>query len=323
MKQPLGFEYAVLQHYFHKGMWARAALVDLLIKQSRKYSERANRKIAFQQFDLNDSEVIAVLQVTIISHIMMFIEDLAIICKSISEGKTIDYYKYLDKSEQEDLGVIISNFWREVNRASDDQLSKILSFAGWDSSEYIVEDEKMVVSKIINDMLGKTRAFFTKVTMFRENHIKLFRRYKHAGFPILLAQAIPSNIKTYGKFEFVSIALTSPEKLSREVVPIPYSAKAIESYENLKKDLFSFLGNVLHFKLICMERRLNAVVPHKDNVFGLKLSEAEITVLDNIWNRLESKDHVPEGKNETGLISWAEILGWYEQIEDNSRRILF
>ena len=72
-----------------------------------------------------------------------------------------------------------------------------------------------------------------------------------------------------------------------------------------------------------MERRLNAIVPHKDNVFGLKLSETEVTVLDNIWNRIESKNHVPEGKNETGLISWAEILPWYEQIEDNSRRILF
>ena len=243
MEQPLGFEYVVLQHYFHKGMWARAGLVDLLIKKLRKYSERENRKIASQQFDLNDSEVIAALQIAILSHIMMFIEDLAIICKSISEGETIDYYKYLDKSEQEDLGVIISNFWREINQASDDQLSKILSFAEWDSSEYILEDQKMVVSKIINDMMEKTRAFFTKVTMFRENLIKLFRRCKHAGFPILLAQAIPSGIKTYSKFEFVSIALTSPEKLGYEVVPIPYSAKTIESYENLKKDIFSFLGN--------------------------------------------------------------------------------
>jgi len=302
-------------------MFARAGLIDILIKNLREYSEKSNLTIKAQQFDLNKNEVIATLQIAIVAHIMMFIEDLAVICKSISEGN-IGYYKYLDKPGDQDLGEVISNFYSEIESASDETLSKILSYTDVNDCEFVLEIEREIISKIRRQMIEKARAFLNRVIMFRANHIKIFRRYKHAGFPILLAQQVPSDIKAYEQFQFASLGLTSREEPAGEIVPLPYSAKAIESYENLKKDIFSFLGNVITYKLICIERKVHGLFPNNNNLWGLVLSEDEKKVLDNVWERFNAKFPVPEGQTPNEVITYTEVLRWYEDIENTSKRVL-
>jgi len=321
MAEPPNFEYIVLQHYLHKGIWARAGIIDLLIRDLRQFSGKESRNNTNKEFDLNDNEIISTLQIAIISNLMMLIEDLAIICKSILEGK-IDYYKFLDKSGDEELGKVIGNFYSEINTSSTEDLSKILSYADPKSFEFVLEEEQETVLKIKNQMIDKVRIFFNRITLFSENHRRIFRRYKHAGFPILLAQPIPPVLSTYSEFEFASLGLTSREKIEGEIVPIPFSAKAIESYESLKKDIFSFLGNVIHFKMICINNKVDGLIPHKDNLFSIILTEDEKKFLDNVWKRFNSKFPVSTDKFEIGFETLTEILRWYEDIDDNSKRVL-
>lgn len=105
MSNSLDFEWWVLKHYYQKGIFARADLIDILIKNLREFAQKSNRDSQHREFDLNDNEVIALLQLAIIAHIMMFIEDVAIICQSIKDGK-IDYYKFLDKSDRHRLKIL-------------------------------------------------------------------------------------------------------------------------------------------------------------------------------------------------------------------------
>lgn len=322
MNNPLNFEYEVFKHYYHKGIFARAGMIIHLIDHLRENLQKENRITQHQEMGLNDNETVAFLQLAIIAHIMMFIEDLAVICQSIKDGK-IEYYNFLDKSGDEDLGVFIRKFYEGIQIASDQDLCKILSFTDLDSFEFVKDDEKEIVSKIIKQMLEKTKTFFNKIILFRENHIKIFRRYKHAGFPILLAQPFPTSSDLYKNFESVSLGLTSRDALGKELTAIPYSSKAIDSYENLEKDIVAFFGTLITYKFICYERNVNGLIPNSKSLFGLKLPASEIAILDEVWKRFESK-HPLEGDSKTqiGLDSMTEFLHWYVDLDNTSKRVL-
>jgi len=321
MNNSLNFEYEVLKHYYHKGMFARAAIIDHFINQIRENLQKKDRIIQHQEFGLNDDEVISIFQLAIIAHIMMFIEDMTVICQSIKEGK-IDYYKFLDKSGDEDLGILIRKFYEEIEKISDQDLSKILSYSDLDSFEFVNGGDKEIVSKIIKLILKKTRIFFNKISLFRENHIKIFRRYKHAGFPILLAQKIPTPADLYKNFEFASLGLTSTEKLEQELNAIPFSPKAIDSYENLKKDIMSFLGTVITFKMICIERNVNGLIPNSKNLFSLNLASSEISILDKVWQKFESKHPLQNGGTTINAKFMTQFLNWYVDLDNTEKRVL-
>ena len=66
---PLNFEYEVFKHYYHKGIFARAGIIIHLIDHLRENLKKENRQTQHQEIRLNDNEVVAVLQISIISHI--------------------------------------------------------------------------------------------------------------------------------------------------------------------------------------------------------------------------------------------------------------
>lgn len=321
MNNPLNFEYEVLKHYYHKGIFARSGIITHLIDRLRENLQKENRTTQHQEVGLNDNEIVSVLQISIISHIMMFLEDLAVICQSIKDGK-IEYYDFLDKSGDDDLGNFIKKFFNEIKNASDQDLSKILSFTDLDSFEFVNENEKKIVSEITKQMLEKIKIFFDKIILFGENHHSIFRRYKHAGFPILLTQPCPKPDELYKNFEFVSLGLTSKGNIGKELTVIPYSSKAIDSYENLVKDIFEFFGTLLTFKFICYERKIDGVIPNSKSLFGLKLTPEEISVLDDVWKRIESKHPLDTtSRTQIGIDSMTEFLRWYVDLDNTSKRV--
>ena len=322
MSNPLNFEYEILKHYYHKGIFARAGIIVHLITHLRKNLQNVDRTTAHQKIALNDNEAVSVLQISITSHIMMFLEDLAVICQSIKDGK-IEYYDFLDKTGDDDLGNFIGNFYGDIGNATDQDLSKILSFGDLDSFELVNETEKKIILEIEKKMLEKTRIFFKKIILFGNNHHSMFRRYKHAGFPILLSQPCPKPDDLYKNFESVTLGLTSKGNIGKELTAIPFSSKAIDSYENLEKDIVAFLGTLLTFKFICYERNIDGLIPTSKSLFGLKLTQEEISVLDDVWKKFESK-HPLDITNRTtiGINSKTEYLGWYVDLDNTSKRVL-
>ena len=322
MDNPLNFEYEVLKHYYHKGIFARTGIITHLIASLRENLQKENRTTQHQEIALNDNEIVSVLQISIISHIMMFLEDLAVICQSIKDGK-IEYYDFLDKSGDDDLGNFIGNFYDKIENVSDQDLAKILSFTDLDSFQFVNENEKKIVSEIMKRILEKTKIFFQKTVLFGKNHHSIFRRYKHAGFPILLSQPCPKPDDLYKNFESVSLGLTSKGNLGKELTAIPFSSKVIDSYENLEKDIFAFFGTLLTFKFICYERNVDGLIPNSKSLFGLKLTPEEISVLDDVWKRFESKHPLDTtSRTNIGISSRTEFLRWYVDLDNTSKRVL-
>lgn len=323
MSDELNFEYTVLKHYLHKGTFARAGIIQQLIDNLRTIETKENYISKPQLMGLNDDEVVSLLQIAIISHVMMFIEDLAVISKSISEGK-IDYYVYLDKSGDDDLGRVIGKFYDEIHSAPNETFQKLLSYTDLKNFEFATESEKEIIQKIMDKMIERVKEFFIKITFFRNNHIKIFRRYKHAGFPIMLVQKIPEIMQNdYSNYKFASVGLTSRNKIDEEIVPIPYSSKAIDSYENIKNDIFSFLGNMLHFKLICIERKVSGLIPNTSHAFRITLTDNEKKILDDAWKKFEEQyPHDSESRFEIKMQTQTEILRWYTDIDKSSTRVL-
>ena len=316
------FEYIVLKHYHRKGLFARSNLIQQLIIDLRNFESRTTYDSTIREIKLNDDEIVSTLQIAIIAHIMMFIEDLAVICKSISEGR-INYYDFLDRSGNEDLGVVIGKFYDEINKSHDDVFMKLLSYVCLENFEFVNDLERKQIQKVMNKMIERVRIFFNKITFFRQNHIKIFRRYKHAGFPILLVQQIPNVMMEYRNYKFASVGLTSNNKIDDEMVPIPYSSKAIESYENIKNDIFSFLGVIINFKLICIERKVDGVIPSTHHTFRMDLTEEEKTTLDDVWKKFEMKYPIDMNtKIEVQVPFNSEILRWYTDIDNSSKRVL-
>ena len=322
MNKTSDFEYFVLNHYLKKGTFVRNGIIQQLIDDLRKMELKENYCSIPQEYGLNHDEVISSLQIAIISHIMMFIEDLAVISKAISEGK-IDYYDYLDKSGDDDLGIVIRKFYENICAVSDETFEKLLSFTDLSNFEFGTTEEKEIIGKIMKKMIERVKIFFNKIIFFRENHIKIFRRYKHAGFPILLIQKIPEVMAKYPDFKFVSVGLTSRENIDEELIPIPYSNKAIESYENIKNDIFSFFGFVLHAKLICLEREVSGLIPHTSHTMTIELSNIEKQTLEKVWKKFEIQHPRDlEGQPSVTVFTTSKILKWYTEIDNSIKRTL-
>jgi len=316
----LGIQYEVLKRYHRKGIYARMALIQSFLNEIERIIKKSEKDIEIKRFKLNDDEVLSVLQIGIVSHIMMFIEDLGLLCKG-NLSNDINFYKNLDANKENDLGMIIGNFFKSVNRVSDNELKKILGYTELENFAEFLEGNEKLTSNLIEKNLSLTREFFERVSRFRNDHIAMFRRYKHAGFPIILRTNIPEKQQHYNNFEFMSIAFTSKE-LEKEVTAIPFSYKAVKSYESISKDIFTFLGNIILAKLISIERRISGgIIPTPYDQFNAKYTKDEKNKLDIIWKNIEKKH--PQITSDIGIEIEPDIkyLEWYKNLESFSKRI--
>ncbi|MHB8546468.1 MAG: hypothetical protein ACYDAJ_06850 [Nitrosotalea sp.] len=318
MTVDLGSYHGVLSQYHRKGLFSRLGLVYLFLDEIKKQSDVKSNNTP-QEHRLNHREIIATLQVGAVAHIMMFIEDLAVICKSIQENN-IDYYKYLDNSGDDDLGIIIKNFYFEILSASDADIRKILGYVEPDSYSFENEEDEKFVTQIMQINMNYTRRFFEKIYVFRNSHIKIYRRYKHAGFPLLLGIEIPSSDDTlYKKFDFVSVARTSIADPVKEFTTIPFSNQILESYRNIASDIFMFLASIITSKLMSIERKMCGVLPLMDDIFSENYSEDEDKKLQNLWAMFEQKYPMPQESIRHETNPKAEYTPWYLEFEKYSK----
>jgi len=317
MSEGLNWEYEILKHYHRHGMFGRRGLVSVFLDEINKNTKKKNRLTQQQDFGLNDNEVVSVLQVGAVAHIMMFIEDLAVICKAIQSEK-IDYYAYLDKKGEEDLGKVIGEFYESIIKSSDEELRKILSYIEINKFDFENDTHKKLVDSIIKQNSEKTRNFFKKVDLFQHNHIGIYRRYKHAGFPILFGLDVPRDDDLYKNYEFMSVAFTSVETLTGELASLPFSKKTLESYENLLKDIFAFLGTIILNKLMCIERKLDGMLPTHLDIFGINLPNDQRQTLEKILKKFEEKYPQPKRETHLGAKSNAEYMEWYVNIDKHA-----
>lgn len=313
---------AILREYHTHGLYSRVGVVNLFIDNMRRNLETQENP-SNQEFGLNPNQMTATLQVGAVSHIMMLIEDIAIFCLSFL-NEDIDFYQYLDRKGNDDLGRIIDTFYKKIDFLSDDEFRKILSYINSEEYTFKNKNDKEFIISLMSKNIHVVKRFLIKSLVFRDSHIGIFRRYKHAGFPIFLGSEIPQNDNIlYGKFDFVSFALTSTTTMGNEVTTLPFSKKALESYENFLVDIFIFLDVILNAKVQSIARKTVGVLPSHRDYFNRKLSHQEKIWIEKLGGEFEEKNPIPNNTWQTDFEPQAKYPAWYLHLDEHYSKRFF
>lgn len=274
-----------LKEYREHGLPARISLVKFFLDQNfaslktYDFSEEGEKK-----FDLTSRQKLSLLQIGAISHMMMLVEDMAAMFTAFKQNDW-DYYKYLD-SKEEDLGKVVGKFYNNIDNLTYEEIKNIQGYINPGELSEFTESDRDFLRSIMQKNIETTRYFLQKVRRFWAGHIRVFRRYKHGGFPIFLGQKIPEDDPYFGKkFDFVSMATTSKESLSDEVTLIPFSQKALQSYLTLLEEISIMFYFVLERNSLKIERKLSGVIPTPQDNFASRFTKNEIKRLEKTYKK--------------------------------------
>jgi hypothetical protein len=175
---------------------------------------------------------------------MMYIEDLAVLSESFIQKK--DFYELLIDGSIS-IGRLTGDFVRDIPSFSDERISKIMNYAQPNSISSVKESVKLL-SKLLKYHIDKTKNNLLRVTNFSSeaNHL-LYKRFKHAGMPIL-----PNTLQTHPK---------SGLDPFRDVILLPYSKGILGRYEKIVGILQNVLREMVGNRKICLERNIDGMIP--------------------------------------------------------------
>lgn len=315
MEKNIGFEHFLLSEYHKRGIFSRTKIIQLFRTTIQNQLKIVDKLTKEPEFGLSTNQLISTLQIGLVSQLMMFIEDVAVLCWSFLENK--NYYQYLDKeSQDEDLGNIIGMFFSKIDSLSDDDLKEILQYLDPQNYEFESDEEKSLLISAMEKNYSSTRKFLKKLEVFRDNHIGIFRRYKHASFPFLMGVEIPVGDVDYKKFDFTTFTPISHKDPTKIMLSMPFSQDVLISYENLNMDIFLFLTAVVNNRLIVIERNAKGVPPSHMDHFSRKFSTPELDILKKLWKRYEISHPKLEGEfRSTAKMSTAYTF-WYVHLDE-------
>jgi hypothetical protein len=122
----------------------------------------------------------------------MYIEDLVVYAKSFIGDK--DYYSEFLRPSTLDLGAVIYCFFENIERLSDNDILKIMSWV--DLSLINLDDQLEKPLKLIIDYnITKVRKLLTQLKDFGKSNHPIYKRFKHGGMPVVsdAIQKIPKS----------------------------------------------------------------------------------------------------------------------------------
>jgi len=246
----------LLNNYLLYSLPARGILLKILLKSLHQINK--DRKFEFNNrtnyFTSDETQSIrGFIQIDLVAKIMMYIEDLVILLEAnvLPQG---NFYQLLDKKEP-DVGERITTFFNKLATLTLEDCQKMLAYKRTDD-----QTNKSIV-KLIETNISIFKKILNTIRNFRNAHAQIYRRYKHAGFPILPGY-IP--LKPYGKtakrFESYCLVFSEDDPFKR-VSPLPYSSDVIRSYTILIQGLQMLLTDIVRNKLESIKRQTEGIIP--------------------------------------------------------------
>lgn len=268
-------EYLLLRNYKENGIIGR----DYLLTIPFVALEQVEEDKWYIKIDENEnSKFKRFIQIDIISKIMMYIEDLAILSESLL--LQCNFYDLLDCM---DIGKMTGRFFEKINRISDEQIYKIMSYA---TPNQIKLDDKSIIiyDKHLHSNVKEVKRILREIGDFGSNNHTLYKRFKHAGIPIFNGNISYSTAGFLRDFEFVSMIPFGPNPLS-DIVPIPFSKQALDGYHIIIRGLQLILGDIVQNRIICIQRNIDGLIPDRRyDVTALSIEEAKANSMKKIVN---------------------------------------
>jgi hypothetical protein len=246
-------EYLVLRNYKENGIAGRGFLIRIL-------------ETALQQIE-NDTwiktipnnekpQVRSLVQIDILSKIMMLIEDLAILAESFRQGR--NFYDFLhDKTV--DIGEMIETFFKSIDSMSKEELMIMLSY---ESPEKLGLNEQSysILNRVVDSNLAEVRRILKEIGSFGKTNHPAFKRYKHAGFPIIVGSLPTSPTEELANFDSFSMVAVGKDP-RKDVLPIPYSEDVLKGYWIVIDGIQKLLIDLTTNRMACIERKIPKLIP--------------------------------------------------------------
>ena len=253
----------------------------------------------------------------VISGIMMYIEDLIVLSESFRKG--ISYYNLLDPSNgnQNDVGETIAEFFKSMSSFSDGEFRRILGYADPDKLD-LAKTERDLVENVMQKNIVEVRKVFDQIRKFGETHHPVFRRFKHAGAPLM-----PGAIETaqgdsfLSRFDSCTTVLDGKDPFE-EIITIPLSKDVLEGYQIIIHGIQTHLRVLIRNHMACIERNLTGLLP-VERYFLEGISEKEEESYKKIIDEFYKTHpfHMDDLKDVhfTSVVK-KEKIGWYLDLPD-------
>ena len=310
------FQIFLLQEYHRRGLAGRLGLAHLAIEQIMKIQKNPPPDPSDDKFGLNYKEKLCLLQFAAIAYLMMVIEDIALFCNSFLKNDP-EYYQHLDRKEEDDLGDLISMFYSKIDSLTNDEVRQILSIVHPNEFELKTDEDKNTLISALNKNINLMRVFLAKTRVFYESHIAIFRRFKHAGFPIMFGNDIPHEDDLFDKFDLITFAFTSRKDIVESLTALPFSKKAIQSYLTFLLDIYQVMYTIINSRLIVIQRNIKGVLPRSDDFFSQVLSEEEKEKLKQLSKEFEEKFPSPSETFHARIATKSRTAPWYKYLDSH------
>jgi len=218
--------------------------------------------------EVPDSEkpiVRSIIQMDIISKILMYIEDVVVLAESFIASKNF-YNEFLRPSadflgESDDLGEVIKGFFGRVERLSDHDVLKIMSWI--DMPSFIPDNGlKQLVTKIQSDNILKIRNILIEWKDFGNSNHPIYKRFKHGGIPIVpYSRQLEPRTGPLASFDMFSI-VSEGDNPMEDIHIIPFSNEVLQKYKTFIARIQSILLGMIDNRIVCIQRDISNVFPN-------------------------------------------------------------
>ncbi len=259
----------------------------------------------------------SLIQIDIVSKIMMYVEDLAILAESFHLNR--DFYELL-MDENVDIGDKTGKFINEVDSFTHKKLLQIMSYLDTDQ---ISLDEKWrgLLKKHFDYHIEKVRRILQEIASFSKANHLIYKRFKHAGMPIFVNSVPnPPSSLPLDKFEAFNVVAQGSNPVEDSVI-IPYSKSVMKRYEKIINELPTLLQELTQNRIECLKRNISGVIPLRYPAGLFSSPEAELmqTKIDEFYRTHPSGD-VPTklnyNINTQDSKKIMEKIRWYLKEED-------
>ncbi|MCV0430468.1 hypothetical protein [Nitrosopumilus sp.] len=272
-------EWYLLQNYRERILPLRGILLNLDFTSIEKYDEGTlelfirggKKKIKFNEE--SEKQFKSIIQTDIISKLMMLVEDAVIFMES--RRRNVSFYSIVTNSDI-DVGLVIKEFFENLEKLSTNELWEIMSYVDVNSTNWETSEDARLVEKYLTINISEMRRLLSELKEFSTTNHPLFKRFKHAGFPVFPAVNSPKSLDFMKNFDHCSAVLMK-ENILDDVVYVPYSDDVIKSYHIIASGLQKIIHDIVNNRIITIERQTSGMLPNVSHD-SEKLSVEE-------WNR--------------------------------------
>lgn len=117
------------------------------------------------------------------------------------------------------------------------------------------------ISKIVNNNIDQVKQVLNYIQSFGVSHSRIFRRYKHAGFPARFdGRILISPFGSTATFDSYGAIYVGKNPLS-DMVFLPFSQSILESYKILLPALQFLTKDIVLNKMKSIMRKTNGIIP--------------------------------------------------------------